>query len=74
MVGYLRICVGVDSRFHGQFFFEKEGLSQKNMLVKFNSVATFHCQISVAKVSELSNKSNLCCVLTQTHYQSFCDK
>ena len=36
-------------------------------LCKFNSVAKFHCEISVTKVSELSNISNLCCVQTQTH-------
>ena len=29
---------------------------------KLNSVAKFHCQISVTKVSELSSISNLCCV------------
>ena len=32
------------------------------MLVLIISVAKFHCQISVTKVSELSNISNLCCI------------
>ena len=46
--------VTVWPRFHGQFFL---GLS-----CKFNSVAKFNCQISVTKVSEPSNLSNICCV------------
>ena len=37
------------------FFFDKVGLSQKKICsFKFNSVAKFHCQITVTKVCELS--------------------
>ena len=39
------------------FFFDKVGLSKENILF-----ANFHCQISMTKVSELSNISYFCCV------------
>ena len=47
-------------RFHGQLFFDIN--RRKICSCKFNSVAKFHCQISVTMVSELSNISNLCYV------------
>ena len=37
--------------FHGQFFFTKNVCRRKLCSCKFNSVAKFHCQISVTKVS-----------------------
>ena len=44
------------------FLGQSRFVAEKICSCKFNSVAKFHCQISVTKVSELSNISNLCCV------------
>ena len=56
------------------FSLTKKVCRRKIFSCKFNSVAVFYCQISMTKVSELSNINNLCCVCTQIHCQSFCDK
>ena len=44
------------------FSLTKQVCRRKICSCKFNTVAVFHCQISVTKMSALNNINNLCCV------------
>ena len=69
------LCVSVRPRFHGQFFFDKVGLSQKKIC---SCKVQFCGEVSLSNICDKDERAKKYVIFAvcerKIHCQSFCDK